>query len=150
MYSNYMTNYVETSIAKIDDLDFKTLVSEICQSVNLASAEFKNKTLANLFTAIVTECKMPNLRKILVGRVVNLKVKQLAVGSVVFGVCCELANKKGKPMDDFAEKSVFTVIKQCFKAICPPRPLPKRPSRLQMRHRLKTDLILRGRKSGSY
>jgi len=145
-----MNNYLERKISEIDDDDFQTLVAELCECVDWFEDEFENKTLANLFTALVTENKKLNLNKVLFSRVLAMKVKELAFNSVVEGVCCELASRKGKAMDDLAGKLVFTLIKQCYKAVCPQKLRPKRPTQLQKKHQLKTALILRRRSNDAY
>jgi hypothetical protein len=130
-----MTNYVERKIAEIGDPDFQKLAAELCKCVDWSLDQFKGKTLANLFTTIVTEGKEPNLQKILVSQILKQKVKHLAPDSVVQGGCCELANRKGKPVDNFAEKSVFALIKQCYRAVCP----PKQPSQKQSKSQKNTN-----------
>ena len=140
-----MTNYLERKISDIKDDDFQTLVAELCECVGWLEDEFENKTLANLFTALVKEDKKLNLNKVLFGRIFAMKVKALPFDSVVKGVCCELASRKGKAMDDLAGKLVFTLIKQCYKAVCPQKLRPKKTTRLQNKHQLKTALILRRR-----
>ena len=144
-----MTDYVERKIASINDQEFQTLVAELCRCVDWSKDEFENKTLANLFAAIVIEDKKPNLQKILIGNVLTLKVKKLPSNSVVHAVCYELANRKGKPMDDFADKSVFMLIKQCYTAVCPPKPRPQRPTQWQRKRQFETALILQRRRNGS-
>jgi len=124
-----MTNHLETKIGLIHDRDFKILVSELCECVHLAEDQFMNKSLANFFTAIVTEKKKMDLNNILIDRILAQKVKELALDSVVHGVCCELINRKRAKMDDFAGKKVFTLIKYCYKAVCPPLPRVKKPQR---------------------
>jgi hypothetical protein len=145
-----MTNYVETRISEIPDVNFETMVAELCECFNWAEDEFENKTLANLFTAVVTEKKEMNLQQVLIDPILAKKVKELALDSVVYGVCCELVNRKGKSMDDFAGKSVFTLIKQCYKTVCPPLQRTKKPTRREMNRRRQTELIYRRRSSGSY
>lgn len=124
-----MTNHLETKIGMIQDKDFKILVSELCECVRLAQDQFENKSLANFFTAIVTEKKKIDLNNVLIDRILAKKVKDLALESVVRGVCCELVSRKGAKMDDFAGKKVFTLIKHCYKAVCPPLPRVKKPKR---------------------
>jgi len=145
-----MTNYLETRISEIRDVDFKTLFAELCECFNWAEDEFENKTLANLFTAVVTEKKEMNLQKVLIDRILAKKVKELVLDSIIFGVCCELVSRKGKSMDDFAGKSVFTLIKQCYKAVCPSLQRTKKPTRREMNHQRKTELIYQQRSNGSY
>ncbi len=145
-----MTNYLETKIGTISDNDFKILVSELCKCVCLAEDQFENKTLANLFTAIVTEKKKLDLRLVLIDRILATKVKQLALGSVVHCICIELVNRNGVNMDDYAGKTVFMLIKQCYKAVCPPLPKTKRPTRREREHQFKTDLIKRGRQTNRW
>ena len=145
-----MTNYVETRISEIPDGNFQTMVAELCECFNWAKDEFENKTLANLFTMVVTEKKKWDLQQILIDRILAKKVKELAPDSVVYGVCCELVSRKGKSMDHFAGKSVFTLIKQCHTIICPPLSLVKEPTRREVKHRRQTELILRRRSNGSY
>lgn len=145
-----MTNYLETIIIGIPDEEFQTMISELCECFNWAKAEFKNKTLTNLFTAVVTEKKKWNLQNVLIDRVLAHKVREFASNSVVHGVCCELANRKGKSMDDLSGKSVFMLIKQCHKAVCPPLQRIKKPTRREIERRQRKELILRRRSNGSY
>jgi len=145
-----MTNYLERKISGIDDADFKILITELCGCVCLCEGEFENKSLANLLTAIVTERKKMDLQQVLIDWILTKKVKELALGSVVYGVCCELASRNGKPMDDLAGKSVFALIKQCHKAVCPALPRPKKPTRLQRKCQFTTALILSRRRNDSY
>jgi len=142
-----MTNYLETKIGTIVDNDFKILVSELCTSVCLAEDQFEDKTLANFFTAIVTEKKKMDLRLVLDDRILATKVKQLALGSVVHCICIELVNRNRENMDDYAGNTVFTLIKQCYKAVCPPLPKIKKPTRRERGYWLKTGLIKRGRQT---
>jgi hypothetical protein len=145
-----MTKYLETKISSIPDKDFQTLIAELCECFDWAEDEFENKSLANLFTIVVTEQKEMNLQKVLIDRILAKKVKEMALGSVIYGVCCELVNRKGKSMDDFAGKSIFTVIKQCCKVVCPPLSRTKRLTRLQIKHQRQTELIKRRRSNGFY
>ena len=145
-----MTNHIETRISEIHDVNFQTMVAELCECFDWDQAEFENKTLTNLLTAVVTEKKEWDLQKVLIDRILAQKVRELASDSVVYGVCCELANRKGKSMDDLSGKSVFILIKQCHKAVCPPLKRIKKPTRRQIEHRRQTALILRRRSNGSY
>ena len=121
-----MMNYLETKISSIADKDFQILISELCECLNWSKDEFENKSLANLFTIIVTEEKKLDLKKVLISRVLGTKIKHLVYDSVLANVCSELASRKGKAMDDMAGKSVFTLIKQCYMAVCPPKPRPRK------------------------
>jgi hypothetical protein len=145
-----MTSYLETKIGMIPDKDFKILVSELCKCVCLAEEQFENKSLANFFTAVVTEKKQMNLQYVLIDQILAAKVKNLALDSVVHGLCCELVSRKGSNMDHFAGKSVFTLVKQCYKAVCPPLPRTKKPKRKEIANQFRANLIKRGRESGSY
>jgi hypothetical protein len=145
-----MTNYLETRIGTILDKDFKTLISELCKCVCLAEDQFENKSLANLFTAIVIEKREMNLQYVLIDQILATKVKTLALGSVVHDVCCELVSRKGTNMDYFAGRSVFNLVKHCYKAVCPPLPRIKKPTRRERSIHLRANLIKRGRESGSY
>jgi hypothetical protein len=137
-----MSNYVETKIGENTDEDFQTLVAELCGCLNWPKEEFENKTLANLFTMIVTEKKVLNLQVIPVDRILSTKVKNLPLNSVVHGVCSELVNRSKKNMDSFAGKTVFMVIKQCHKAVCPALTRAKKPTRRQLDYQLETKRIL--------
>ena len=100
--------------------------------------------------AIVRQQKKLDLNLVMVDIILAKKVKNLALGSVIYGVCCELASRNGKAMDDMAGKSVFALIKQCYKAVNPPLRRAKEPTRNERARRLRIDLIKRGRQSGSY
>ncbi|MGA3284888.1 MAG: hypothetical protein ABSD57_10585 [Verrucomicrobiota bacterium] len=145
-----MTNYLETKIGAIPDKDFKIFISKLCRCVCLDEEEIEKMSLANLFTAIITEKKAMNLQHIEFDGILATKVKNLALDSVVHGVCCELVSRKGSNMDHFAGKTVFMLVKQCYKAVCPPLNRPKKPTRKERAYQLRTDLIKRGRESGSY
>ena len=145
-----MTSYIETKINEVNDPDFRRLISELCLSVGLDKNEFENRTLANLFTAIVTETRTPDLNRTLVCQILEKKVKDLAPDSVIQAICNELASRKKVPMDNFAGKSIFALIKQCYRAVCPPKSKPKKLNRLQKQHIFETRLINRRRRNGSY
>ena len=95
-----MTKYLDVKIIKIEDSDFQTLIGELCESICMSDEGVENNTLANLFSAFVIEKKMMNLQQLPTERILSKKVKELKLGSVVHGVCCELALAKGKPMDN--------------------------------------------------
>jgi hypothetical protein len=145
-----MTNYLETKIDTIPDKDFKVLISELCKCVCLAEDQFKNRSLANLFTAIVKEKRKMDLDQIPVDRILAKKMKELPLDSVVHGVCRELVSRKGANMDYFAGRSVFTLIERCYKAICPPLQRTKKPTAREINGRRQTELIYRRRSNGSY
>jgi len=145
-----MTNYIETKISMIPDRDFKILISELCKCVCLAEDQFEDKSLVNLLTAIVTERRKMDLHQIPIDQILAKKVKELVSGSVVYDVCCELLSRKGKSMDDFAGKSVFTLIKQCYEVVCPPLQRTKPLTRREINRRRQTELINRRRSNGSY
>ena len=115
-----MANYLEMKIGAIPDKDFKIFVSKLCRCVCLAEDGIEKMSLANLFTAIVTEKKVMNLQYVEFDGILATKVKNLPLDSVVHNVCCELVGRKGSNMDHFAGKMVFTLVKQCYKAVCPP------------------------------
>ena len=145
-----MTTYLETEIGRIADDAFKELVSELCRCVCLAEDQIENRSLANLFTAFVTEKKKMDLGRVLNDRILATKVKQLALGSVVHCICIELVNRKGENMDDYAGKTVFTLIKQCYKVVCPPLRKPKSPTRKERDYQLRDELIKRARLSSRW
>jgi hypothetical protein len=145
-----MTKYVETKIVEIEDVDFQKLIAELCECVNWDREEFENKTLANLFNAFVMEKKVMNMQQLPTEQILSKKVKDLELGSAVHDVCCELALANGKPMDNFAGKTVFALIKQCYKAVNPLPIRAKKPTRLQRKHQFNTELINRRRSNGSY
>ena len=140
-----MTNYLEIKISTVTDEDFQVLISELCECLHWAKDEFRNKSLANLFTIIVTEERKLDLKNVLISRVLSTKIKNLAYNSVLASVCTELANRKGKAMDDMAGKSVFTLIKQCHMAVCPPKSRSRKSTRLQNLHQCEATLISRRR-----
>jgi len=137
-----MTAYVETKIGLIDDPDFQSLIDELCECANWAKDDFENKTLANFFTAVVIEKKEITRLKVLIDPILRKKVKDLEVDSVVYGVCCELLSRAGKSMDDYLGKSVYAVVKQCHKAVCPKPSRPRKPTRRELEHQAKTKRIL--------
>jgi hypothetical protein len=141
-----MIKYVETKIIEIEDADFQTLISELCESVCMSDEGVENMTLANLFSAFVTEKKVMNLQQLPAERILSKKVKELKLGSVVHDVCCELASRNGKAMDDMLGKSVFALIKQCYKAVNPRFHRVKKPTRLEIDHRRRTERIKHLRK----
>ena len=145
-----MTTYIETKICEINDVDFQSLISELCECLNFDKFDFKNRTMANLFSAVVTEGKKMDLRNLIASTILAKKVKTLELGSVLYCVCCELINRSGKAMDDMMGKTIFTVVKQCYKAINPPMIKAQRPTRLQIAHQFKTELIMRRRRNGSF
>jgi hypothetical protein len=145
-----MTNYLETKISEIRDADFHRLIAELCECLNWHQDEFQDKSLANLFTNVVTENKKLDLKNVLISRVLTLKVKDLAPDSAVKNLCCELVGEKGIPMDDLAGKSVFALVKHCYQAVCPAKLRPRKPTRQQMKHQSETALVLRRRCNDSY
>jgi hypothetical protein len=134
-----MTNYLETKISAISDKDFKIFISKLCRCVCLVEDGIEKLSLANLLTAIVE-----------FDGIFATKVKNLALDSVVHSVCCELVSRKGSNMDNFAGKTVFMLVKQCYKAVCPPLHRPKKPTRRERANQLRANLIKRGRESGNY
>jgi hypothetical protein len=145
-----MTKYLETKIFEIKDADFQTLITELCESVRMSDEGIENKTLANLFSAFVIEKKVMNLQNLPTEQILSKKVKELALDSVVHDVCCELALANEKPMDDLAGKTVFALIKQCYKAVNPSPSRTKKPTRLQSKHQFSTNLINRRRSNDSF
>ena len=148
MFPFRMTNYLETRIGTIPDTDFKILVSKLCRCVCLVEDGIENKSLANLFTAIVAEKKAMNLQYVEFDGILATKVKSLALDSVVHCVCCELVSRKGSNMDHFAGKTVFMLVKQCYKAVCPSLPRPKKPTRRESKYQLMTKVIIQRRRNG--
>jgi hypothetical protein len=143
-----MTNYLETKIGVIPDKDFKIFISKLCRCVCLVEDGVERMSLANLFTAIVTEKKVMNLQYVEFDGILAMKVKNLALDSVVHDVCCELVSRKGSNMDHFSGKTVFTLVKQCYRAVCPPLHRPKRPTRKEDNYQLMTKVIKQRRRNG--
>lgn len=123
-----MTNYLETKISQIVDADFQTLITELCGCVGLAEDQVENMTLANLLTAIVKEKKKMALQNVAISLILETRIRKLSADSVVYGVCCELVRLKRSHIELFVGKSVFTLIKQCHKAVCPPQGRAKKPT----------------------
>jgi hypothetical protein len=145
-----MTSRLETKIGTIHDKDFRILVSKLCLSVDLDEDGTENMSLINLFNIFVKEKKVMNRRLNAFDGILAVKIKDLALDSVVHCVCLELVTRKEANMDDFAGKTVFTLVKQCYNAVCPALQRPKEPTRRELAIKLKADLIKRGRASGSY
>ena len=104
----------------------------------------------NLFVIFVTKQKKPDLNRLPTDEILSRKVKDLILASAVYGVCFELVQHKGKAMDDFADKSVFVLIKQCYKVRRPKIVPGKKPTRLlQREHQFKTKLVKRRRSNNS-
>lgn len=139
-------------IDEVDDDDFQTFITELCVCFDLSDEGVENESLLSLFSAFVTEQKKPDLKRLATDQILSQKIKELALESMLHDVCSALMQKygNGKGMDDFAGKSMFALIKHCYKSAVPKPSGPKKPSRLQKAHQFKKELIRRGRESGSY
>src|ERR1035441_7081314 len=144
-----MDHYLIKKIGDVDENDFQTFVAELWACFDLSDEGIEHLTLANLFSDFVTEQKKPDLNRLPTDKTLSRKVKELILGSAVYGVCLELARHKGKAMDDFAGKSVFALIKQCYKSAVPALSRAKKPTRLQREHQFKTKLAKRRRSNDS-
>jgi len=126
----YMTKLIETKISEIKDRGYHIFVTEFCLCLNWDSTEFQNKSLANLFSAIEMEGKTPNLNLIPYNSILSQKVKELPLDSAVYCMCSELISRSGKAMDDLIGKSVFQVVRKCYKSVNPTMRRSKRSTRL--------------------
>lgn len=141
-----MTRFIETRISDIKDRGYHAFIAEFCLCLEWDSSEFQNKSLANLFSAIEMEGKTPNLNLIPCDSILSRKIKELPLDSAVYCVCNELANRSGKAMDELVGKSVFQVVRKCYKSVNPPMRRSKRSTRLQQCHALNSIIISRRRR----
>lgn len=145
MKSLAMNLLIETKICEVKNREYQVFVNEFCICLKWDAAEFQNKTLANLFSAIEMEQKVPDLGLILSDSILSQKVRNFPLDSPVYRVCRELAYRSGKAMDDLIGHSVFQVVRKCYKSVNPPARRMKKGSSLHRYHSLNSQINSRRR-----
>lgn len=143
-----MTNYVEEKICCVPHKDFQRLVSELCEAVRWSRDQFENRSLANLFTTVVAEQREIDLNNVLDDQILAKKVRDFDPSSPVYCVCCELARRSGNAMDGLMTRSVHSLVKKCYKSVCPPLVKPRNSTRCQENYQRRTRIICRRRGNG--
>jgi hypothetical protein len=144
-----MANYTQTKICAIEDSDFQSMIAELCHCVVLGKDQFVNETLFYLFMAIVRQKRTITKQHLPTDGILTRKVDKLPTDSVIYEVCREMVNQKRTHIESFDGKTVLTLIKQCYKAFCPPLSRSKKPTRREIAYQFQTELIKRRRKAGS-
>ncbi len=98
--------------------------------------------------AIIAEQREILLANILNSQILALKMDKLPLDSPVYRACKELIELKGLHVDSFCGKSVFNVIKKCYKAVVPKQSKERKLTRGQVNHRSKVAVIMQRRKNG--
>jgi len=70
-----MTQFVEKRISEIGNKEFHTFLAEFCDCLDWDPLEFQNKSLANLFSAIEMQGKIPNLNLIPCDSILSKKIR---------------------------------------------------------------------------
>ena len=145
-----MTNYTETKVREILDSGFQSMVSELCECVQLDRDQFVDQPLSYLLMASAREGRALTRQHLAIDGILTTKVDKLPYDSVVHCVCRELANRAGTHIEAFDGKTVLSLIKCCRKACCPQPPRPKKLTRRERNRRFEADLILRRRENGVF
>ena len=143
-----MTNHLNTKGCEIDDLQFGSMVAELCHCTDLDIEEFQNRSLSFLLMAIGREKKALTRQHLPGNGILTTKVDKLVLNSVVYDVCRELVNLKKTHIESFDGKTVLSLIKHCHKVLCPRLSSPKKLTRRESRYRFATELIKRRRRNG--
>ena len=143
-----MTNYTETKVREILDSGFQSMVSELCQCVNLGRDQFVDQTLSYLLMASVREGREMTRQHLATNGLLTTKVDKLPYDSVVHCVCRELVNRAGTHIEAFDGRTLLSLIKHCRKACCPAPSRQKKLTRRESRRRVQVELIERRRSNG--
>jgi hypothetical protein len=99
--------------------------------------------------AMVRENRKLTLLHVPASQILAMKVDKLVPGSVVHGVCCELATRRNTILEQFSGRNILTLINHCYRACSPKLQRIKKPTRNERRHAHTTALILSRRRNGS-
>lgn len=145
-----MTNHLETRIRDIDAPDFRAMINGLCHCTGFSEEEFTNGTLRFMLMAILKESSHCLSDKYLpVSGILTQKVGSLPHGSVVYGICMELADLNKIQIETIDGKKVLAFIKACSKGLCPSLKKAAKLGRNQLRHISQTQLIMQRRQNGS-
>lgn len=144
-----MSNYLDKMICEIDDTEFRSLIEELCLGIDYSQEQFLNKPLRYMLMVIIREKRSLAADCFPLPGVLTTKVSKLNPDSVVHAICRELTRSAKTGIECFDNKTVLSLIRQTYKATCPPLPRQYAPKKYQRVYQAKIDLINRRRKNGS-
>lgn len=147
---NMQNDLLNTSLSKIDDEQFQTMIDELCLGLRINKEEVFNQSLFYLFGVMARENKAMMKDYFPIETVLAMKVNSLQPNSVLYEICTELARLNNSIIEAFYGKSVLHLIKSCGKRLSPKPLRRKRESRRERAYRHMTELIMSRRKNGSF
>ncbi len=144
-----MINYLDTKICEIEDKQFRSLIEELCLGIGYLQEEFVSEPLRYMLMVIVKEKRSLATSCFPLPGVLTTRVSKLAPDSVVHAVCRDLTYAAKTSIELFDNKTVLSLIRNTYKATCPPLPRQKAPKKFQRKYQAEIDLINRRRKNGS-
>lgn len=143
-----MIDCTQIKICEISDPAFQAMITELCDCVFLSNDDLVNQSLSFLLMAIVKEKRVLTKPDLLGGGVLAKKVDDFSTDSAVYQVCQEMAKRNKTEIESFDGKTIFYLIKDCFKSFSPPLSRSRKQTQRESDYQFQTELIKRRRRIG--
>ena len=141
-----MSNYLHANLSEIDDDEFHQMIDELCHCAQMRRDDQVALTAFSLLSNILNNDSIRLTSNHLpVKGILSTKLSKLSQGAI-YDFCFELATLKRTHIESFDNKTVLSLIKQCFPILKTAR--QKRPGRNESRHDRITNIILQRRANG--